>query len=123
MKLKVMVSVILCTVMLNTSIYASEIDLSSLSMEQLIDLRTSINTFIAENGGENVIGKGTYEVGVDIMPGYYKIVCSKNAGYGFINVETYPTKEEYENNENWEVSQIYYNDEEPVSSECTTVNL
>ena len=92
-------------------------------MDQLIALRDRINIEIAEQGGDNVIGKGTYEVGVDIKTGYYEIICSKGAQYGFINVELYQTRDDYNSKNNREVSQIYYNKENPEDSEKATVNL
>lgn len=105
---------------LPATVLASEIDLTGLSLEQLIDLRTEINTLIAENGGENVIGKGTYETGIDIKAGTYNIVCSKNAAHGFINVEVFPSKTDAENGENQEISQIWYKEEK---AESASINL
>ncbi|MDO5539427.1 MAG: hypothetical protein Q4F83_05060 [Eubacteriales bacterium] len=120
MKKKLILFVTMATVIFSTNVYASEVNLSDMSLEQLIDLRTEINVLIAEQGGDNIIGQGTYEVGVDIESGTYDIICSKNAQNGFINVETYPSKEDYENNEHREVSQIYYKEE---ASEAASINL
>lgn len=77
--------------------FASEIDLTGLSLEQLIDLRTEINELIAEKGGENVIGSGAFEVGVDIKPGIYNIVCTANATGGVLTIGVYETKTDHDN--------------------------
>lgn len=116
---------LLCTLVLSNTVLtatalASEIDLTQLNLEQLIALRSEINILIAENGGENIIGQGTFEAGIDIKPGTYDIICSKNARHGFINVEVYPSKADAENNENREVSQIWYKEEAPESA---SINL
>lgn len=114
---------------ISTPVYASaDIDISSLSVEQLIDLRSKINATIAENGGDNLIGMGKYVVGVDIKEGTFSFQCTKNAQYGFINVLTYPSQEEYDkyhsgdSDSEYEVSQLYYN-EEPANQNSATVKL
>lgn len=113
----------LVTMPVQAEVYYEEVDISSMNVDQLITLRDRINIEIAEQGGDNVIGKGTYEVGVDIKTGYYEIICSKGAQYGFINVELYQTRDDYNSKNNREVSQIYYNKENPEDSEKATVNL
>ena len=115
---------------ISTPVYASaDIDISSLSVEQLIDLRSKINAVIAENGGDNLIGMGKYVVGIEIKEGTFSFQCTKNAQYGFINVLTYPSQEEYdkrhsgEADSEYEVSQLYYNEEEPDNQNSATVKL
>lgn len=51
---------ILCGVSLLTAIpvMASDIDLSSMSTEDLVALKDSINEEIANRGGDNIIGEG-----------------------------------------------------------------
>ena len=119
-KRKWILSVLMACMIFGINVNASEIDLSGLSLEQFIDLRSEINILIAEKGVENIIGQVIYETGVDIESGTYDIVCSKNAKNGFINVERYPSKEDYENNRNREVSQIYYKED---ASEAVSINL
>lgn len=83
----------------STSASASGIDLSNLSLEQLMDLKRELNIMIAEKGGDNIIGRGKYEVGVDIKPGRYNIVRSTSAykESGMLFVDVYLTKEDYDN--------------------------
>lgn len=104
--------------------WAEEIDISSYTLDQLVELRDEINELLAEKMGESTtIGAGSYRVGTDIKPGYYEIACSKNASYGFINVEIYPSQEDYDNGENRQsVSQIRY-DENTDNPEHATVNV
>lgn len=85
----------------STSASASGIDLSNLSLEQLMDLKRELNIMIAEKGGDNIIGEGVYEVGVDIKPGTYDIVRSSIAykDRGNLYVKLYLTREDYDNDE------------------------
>ena len=43
-----------------TPVMASDIDLASMSTEDLVALKDSINEEIANRGGDNIIGEGTY---------------------------------------------------------------
>ena len=87
----------------STSASASGIDLSNLSLEQLMDLKRELNIMIAEKGGDNIIGEGVYEVGVDIKPGKYDLVRSTIAyqDRGTLYAELYLTRADYKNRENY----------------------
>ena len=56
------------SLLLSTPIMADvpDIDLASMSTEDLVSLRDSINAEIANKGGDNIIGEGVYTVGTDI---------------------------------------------------------
>lgn len=56
---------------------APDIDLASMSTEDLVALKDSINTEIANRGGDNVIGEGVYIVGTDIKAGNFKVTPMK----------------------------------------------
>ena len=68
------------TIMFGQPVLAAipEIDLESMTNEELIELRDSINEKIAENGGDNIIGSGVYKVGKDIESGSYKLIRNSN---------------------------------------------
>ena len=60
-----------------TPVRASDIDLASMSTEDLVALKDSINREIANRGGDNVIGEGVYTVGTDIKAGNFKVTPMK----------------------------------------------
>ena len=55
------------------SISAAEIDISGLSVEELLQLRADVDEELMNKNGAVVIGYGKYEAGVDIAPGQYTI--------------------------------------------------
>lgn len=91
------------------------LDLDSMSVEDLVLLRDAVNQKIGEKGGDNILGKGVYEVGVDIKAGRYKFTCAPYTEYGFANLCVYNSKEEYDQDEskdNFEdVVQLDYDEE------------
>lgn len=60
-----------------TPVMASDIDLASMSTEDLVALKDSINEEIVNRGGDNIIGEGTYVVGTDIKAGNFKVTPVK----------------------------------------------
>lgn len=78
-----------------TPVMASDIDLTSMSTEDLVALKDSINTEIANRGGDNVIGEGVYIVGTDIKAGSFKVTAMK--GYdGYTTFYIFKDSAEYE---------------------------
>lgn len=67
------------SLLLSTPIMADvpDIDLASMSTEDLVSLRDSINAEIANKGGDNIIGEGVYTVGTDIKAGNFKVTPMK----------------------------------------------
>ena len=78
-----------------TPVMASDIDLASMSTEDLVALKDSINEEIANRGGDNIIGEGTYTVGTDIKAGNFKVTPVK--GYdGYTSFYIFKDSSEYE---------------------------
>lgn len=67
------------------------LDLDSMSVEDLVLLRDAVNQKIGEKGGDNILPEGTYEVGVDIRPGSFKVYCCP--GYSYSRLNMYENKE------------------------------
>lgn len=67
------------------------LDLDSMSVEDLVLLRDAVNQKIGEKGGDNILPEGTYEVGVDIRPGAFKVYCCP--GYSYSRLNMYENKE------------------------------
>ena len=67
------------SLLLSTPVMADvpDIDLASMSTEDLVSLRDSINAEIANKGGDNIIGEGVYTIGVDIKAGNFKVTPMK----------------------------------------------
>lgn len=111
MKKKMIVASMIAAVTLFTApVQASEqsaIDYDSMSVEDLIALRDEINSKIAEKGGDNIITKGDYEVGVDIRAGSFKVFCS---GDDCVNFYIYDSKEDLENYESSQQVLVYNDD-------------
>lgn len=77
MKKALITLLVICT-LFTTTVYASSIDLKSMSTDELINLKDEIYQEIMERvqdeGVEEPIYQGTYIVGEDIKPGKYVIV-------------------------------------------------
>lgn len=67
------------SLLLSTPVMADvpDINLASMSTEDLVSLRDSINAEIANKGGDNIIGEGVYTVGTDIKAGNFKVTPMK----------------------------------------------
>lgn len=68
---------LLCAAMLTFAIptSAAEIDLTSMSIEELSDLQGMISAEIANRGGDNKIPSGDYITGKAIREGTFKVTC------------------------------------------------
>ena len=93
---KSIVSMVLAIGLIASPVMASEqstIDYDSMSTEELVALRDEINAQIADRGGDNVIGQGVYEVGVDIKATNFKVICNDEK---YVNFYIYDNKEKYQ---------------------------
>lgn len=75
---RILVLLVLVSFALSSVASAESIDLSSLSLENLVTLQQQIYEELSSRTGvsqNNVIGRGSYVVGKDIKPGYYDFVC------------------------------------------------
>ena len=79
-------------------VLAQEIDLSSYTLDQLIELRDKVDTLIAEaeNSEPENLGDGVYEVGVDLAEGSYDITFAEDADGGKLSICVYESKEHME---------------------------
>lgn len=86
------------SLLLTTPVIADvpDIDLASMSTEDLVSLRDSINSEIANKGGDNTIGVGTYIVGTDIKAATYKVSAVKNGYTGWTAFYIFKNSDEYE---------------------------
>lgn len=94
--------------------YAAEsngIDLDSMDLNALIELRDLANEKIAEKGGDNTIGEGVYEVGVDIKATSFKVTPIPDDSSDYVNFYIYPNREAYEAYENSDQLLLYNNEE------------
>lgn len=73
---------------------APDIDLASMSTEDLVSLKNSIDSEIATRGGDNIISQGIYEVGVDIKTASFKLTSVQNADYTSTYIDLYNSKED-----------------------------
>lgn len=71
-----------------------DIDMDNMSAEELVELRDTINEKIAENGGDNMIGAGLYETGIDIKSGLYKLTVNDNDGSS-LWIKIFNNKDDY----------------------------
>lgn len=79
--------------------YAAEsngIDLDSMDLNALIELRDLANEKIAEKGGDNTIGYGVYEAGVDIKATSFKVTPIPNGSDTYLNFYIFANREAYE---------------------------
>lgn len=92
---------ILCGVSLLTAIpvMASDIDLSSMSADELTILRDSVVQALADKSGDNIITQGLYEVGTDIKATNFKVFYYGNStdDTDCVNFYIYNSKEDYDN--------------------------
>ena len=84
------------------TVTAADIDISGLSVEELIQLRTEVDEAIMNKDGAVVIGYGKYEAGVDIAPGQYtlKVYYAEEPDLAglYYSILTYPAADiDYEN--------------------------
>lgn len=116
MKKILIVLLVICT-LFTTTVYASSVELESMTTDELIELRNQIVQEINNRLGfdESKIYIGDYVVGEDIKAGDYIIVFEKNdnvereTGGGYISL--YTNQEDYDRRKSC-FSQSYYFGEE-----------
>ena len=109
-KSTIIAAMILATSMIATPVYAADtagLDLDSMSVEDLVGLRDTINAKIGEKGGDNIISQGVYEVGVDIKASNFKVINVKDDQF---NIYIYASKEDYESYTTSEQILLYSDD-------------
>ncbi len=57
----------------------AEVDLTNMTIEELLALRQEVDNAIFEKDGAVILQPGTYEAGKDIAPGSYDLIFHKNA--------------------------------------------
>ena len=101
---------VVCAVMListSAPIMASDIDIQSMSTEDLISLKKEISAELSNrNAGGDPIGEGVYIVGEDIKAGHYDFTAGTPSNYCV-------TVLYYENMDS-------YNNEEPINNDGNT---
>lgn len=82
-----------------TPVKASDIDLSSMSADELTILRDSVVQALADKSGDNIITQGLYEVGTDIKATNFKVFYYGNStdDTDCVNFYIYNSKEDYDN--------------------------
>lgn len=93
---------IFATLMLSIPVCAAEIDMASMSLDDLVSLRSQIteeiNTRLSDAAGP--IATGIYEVGKDIKEGtYYLSGVSKSEGELYFKIFLYENKDAFDNGE------------------------
>ena len=102
---------------------APDIDLKSMSTEDLMSLKDSIDSEIGTRGGDNIIGQGTYEVGVDIKAANFKLTSVQNADYTCTYIYIYDSKEDMEADKESDDYIIHYDIEESGTVKSANLNL
>ena len=82
---KIIASIMLSAVIFETPVLAADIDLSSLSVEELVDLKYQIDDELYEKQGYLDLNEGYYVVGKDIAPGEYTIKAYGEAADGGVS--------------------------------------
>lgn len=100
-----------------------DIDLSSMSTEDLVTLKDSIASEIANRGGENIIGQGTYEVGVDIKATNFRVTCAEVSDDAMTFIYIYDSKEDMDKNHKSDDILLSYNVDDTGSKNSANLNL
>lgn len=95
---KVLAFLLVC-ILFVTPVFAEGVDLSSMSVEELIQLHNQIDEILADKFKceLDVIYPGTYVVGRDIKEGRYILNCLKTGIVNFWIITFYENEEELEN--------------------------
>jgi hypothetical protein len=85
-------------VILTTTATAEAIDLSVMSLDELVVLHNVITAEInaRTNSADSILGSGTYVVGKAVKPGFYEFVCLGTPN--FCEIQIYHSVEEYDAN-------------------------
>lgn len=95
---KLISAILLSIVMTIIPIYASDINVSEMKTEELLALKSSIETELSnrgENGERLEVSNAVYIAGKDIAPGQYKIECVDE--FGYLGVKIYKDGDSYDN--------------------------
>ena len=125
MKRKILAIGLSMSLLMSVSVMAdvSDIDLTSMSTEDLVSLKNSIDSEIGTRGGDNIIGQGIYEVGVDIKAANFKLTSVQNADYTSTYIYIYNSKEDMEADKESDDYIIYYDVEESGTVRSANLNL
>lgn len=125
MKRKILAIGLSMSLLMSVSVMADvpDIDLTSMSTEDLVSLKNSIDSEIGTRGGDNIIGQGTYEVGVDIKAANFKLTSVQNADYTSTYIYIYNSKEDMEADKESDDYIIYYDVEESGTVRSANLNL
>lgn len=78
------------SILLTSAAFAEEIDYSSLSDDELLDIMFEVSAEITTRGIDvTEIANGRYIVGVDIRSGKWEITNSADRGFGLLYVKIY----------------------------------
>lgn len=125
MKRKILAIGLSMSLLMSVSVMADvpDIDLTSMSTEDLVSLKNSIDSEIGTRGGDNIIGQGIYEVGVDIKAANFKLTSVQNADYTSTYIYIYNSKEDMEADKESDDYIIYYDVEESGTVRSANLNL
>lgn len=87
---KLLVSILLCSALFALPVMAADIDLGSMTLEELQELDALVEAEILAKGGGEVIGAGLYEAGKDIKAGDFEL---KSGNGKSSTVILFPSKE------------------------------
>jgi hypothetical protein len=125
----VIAAIVLATTMITTPVLASEavnIDLDSMSIDELMNLKGEVDQKIADKGGDNTIGQGVYYVGTDIKASNFKITPVVNMTDSDLTVAIYNDEETYKNDpdeQNYDNFIRLYKPDEGETAQSANLNL
>ncbi len=93
---KILATLLIVCTLFTTTVYAASVDVTSMTTDDLLELKEAINSEILKRFGTegDSIYTGKYIVGEDIKSGMYVITFpSKNSDYDYGQVIVYPTVE------------------------------
>lgn len=110
--------------MMATTVAATEnfadLDLQSMSLEDLVLLKDKVNEEIAAKGGNNVLGAGIYEVGKDIKAASFRLTCYEATDYAYVTL--YKNSEDMDNEKSI-IRKLFDYEEDQKSQDIVTLNL
>ena len=121
----IILSVILASTMTMTPVYATEnIDLDSMSVEDLVALQKKISEKLEEMNWKDpewdIIPQGIYKVGTDIKAGQFKVEAIKDT----VSIKLYESEDIYkEDDYGYEARYPLYYDEETGESDSAFLSL
>lgn len=122
-RVRIMLSVILASAMVLTPVYATEnIDLDSMSVEDLQNLQEKISEKLKEKGEDDpswdIIPQGEYKVGTDIKAGRFEFTNNVDT----VSLKVFDSDEEYKAKEYTQCFGLYY-DSKTDTRESASINL